>query len=256
MAKPAQGETLKERKEDIFWRHAKKGKGCWEWTSAKLPKGYGTFCLQVNGKSKIFYAHRTSYEIHHGPIPDGMHVLHRCDNPPCANPAHIYLGTQADNAKDMIERGLHHSQSDEKQKFYDAIRYDYIHTPLTVEQLAKKYDASKFTIRNTIHLEHKHDDGPEDEERYRQVLARKKVLFNDYRVDGITALRIRKLYDTGNFSNYDMADMFGIDYTHASRIKNGERPAQLKNLDSRFLEYVMENIEDHDWFPDLSWGLR
>jgi len=70
---------------------------CWEWNGRRRATGYGVF----DGKG----AHRFSYTVHVGPIPDGLHVLHRCDNPPCVNPDHLWLGTQADNMRDMREKG-------------------------------------------------------------------------------------------------------------------------------------------------------
>lgn len=56
-------------------------------------------------KNKAARAHRVAYELAHGPIPDGLNVLHRCDNPPCVNPAHLFLGTFQDNVDDMIAKG-------------------------------------------------------------------------------------------------------------------------------------------------------
>lgn len=80
--------------------------GCWEWIGAKSKRGYGT----VGGKSpdgvrKVFIAPRYFYRHFVGPIPDGLLVLHRCDNPPCVNPGHLFLGTHSDNMQDMIRKG-------------------------------------------------------------------------------------------------------------------------------------------------------
>lgn len=71
--------------------------GCWIWNGSINNKGYG----QLNGK----YAHRVSYELVKGPIPEGMYLLHSCDVPCCVNPAHLRPGTQKDNMRDAAERG-------------------------------------------------------------------------------------------------------------------------------------------------------
>lgn len=76
--------------------------GCWDWLGYKQPEGYGTFPHRGT-----HYAHRVSYQLHVGPIPDGLHVLHSCDNPPCSNPAHLFLGTVADNMHDRDRKGRH-----------------------------------------------------------------------------------------------------------------------------------------------------
>jgi hypothetical protein len=75
--------------------------GCWEWIGAKKPTGYGNFYLY----GKYHNAHRASYMLHIGDIPDGLLVLHKCDNPKCVSPHHLFLGTPKDNMDDMQKKG-------------------------------------------------------------------------------------------------------------------------------------------------------
>jgi hypothetical protein len=93
--------TLAER----FERRTVRGPGCWSWAGATR-NGYGV--LGRGGRAEgLVYAHRLSWELQHGPIPEGGCVLHRCDNPPCTNPDHLWLGTKADNNRDMAAKGRH-----------------------------------------------------------------------------------------------------------------------------------------------------
>lgn len=95
--------TLEER----FWRNVRKGRGCWEWTASKhKPNGYGI--IAAPGGHPMLKAHRVSWEIHHGPIPPGFHVLHKCDNKGCVRPDHLFLGTHDDNMQDMKRKGRAH----------------------------------------------------------------------------------------------------------------------------------------------------
>jgi len=89
--------------------------GCWLWEKAGNGR-YGDFQLsKINGKRLRMSAHRFSYELHYGPIPKGMSVLHKCDVTMCVNPDHLTLGTQDDNMKDMVKKGRHWSQTWRKQ---------------------------------------------------------------------------------------------------------------------------------------------
>jgi hypothetical protein len=80
--------------------------GCWEWLGAKYSNGYGAIRKDYSSLSRTG-AHRAAYEAHHGPIPVGLRVCHRCDNRLCINPDHLFLGTASDNTKDMVRKGRH-----------------------------------------------------------------------------------------------------------------------------------------------------
>ena len=87
---------------NAFWSKVDRSGECWIWTGDKMPRGYG----RVRRRDRTYVgAHRVAWEIVKGPIPAGLHVCHRCDNPPCVRPDHLFVGTASDNARDRDAKG-------------------------------------------------------------------------------------------------------------------------------------------------------
>lgn len=92
-----------------LWAKVRRSDGCWEWTGKRLPRGYGQ--IRINEPRVMVLTHRVSYELAFGPIPEGMNVCHRCDNPPCVRPDHLFLGTTQENATDRKLKGRGHRRT-------------------------------------------------------------------------------------------------------------------------------------------------
>jgi hypothetical protein len=96
-----------------FWSKVDKTPGqgphgeCWEWRGGKIPSGYGQMWLYRQNGRKAFSASRLMYKLATGEDPCPLLVLHTCDNPPCCNPEHLFLGTNQDNIDDMVAKGRH-----------------------------------------------------------------------------------------------------------------------------------------------------
>jgi len=107
---------LLRQKEYMFWRSislvSDLEEDCWLWHKSTTPNGYGKIHLGSNraGKQIMIYAHRFSYLLFNGSIPQNMLCLHKCDEPRCSNPLHLFIGNKADNSIDMMQKGRGNGQ--------------------------------------------------------------------------------------------------------------------------------------------------
>jgi HNH endonuclease len=126
-------------------RVEKNAEGCWGWKGAKAAAGYGHIRYQY----RIYQAHRLSFEFHNGPIPEGMDVCHRCDNPTCTKPDHLFIGTASDNMLDAYQKGrrpnikITPEQAKEIQSKFGTGLY-------TKVRLAKEYNVTTQAIRDAL----------------------------------------------------------------------------------------------------------
>jgi hypothetical protein len=145
---------------DRFWRYAaEQGLDCWLWTGARSKTGYGV--INSGGKGgQALKAHRVSWELHRGPIPDGMHVCHHCDTPLCVNPDHLFLGTMRDNMRDCAQKGRYDRMKRPKGERHGlsllteaavvAIRDEYTATKPSHRVLAERYGVDRSTITQIV----------------------------------------------------------------------------------------------------------
>lgn len=131
---------------------------CWEWRGVRYSNGYGIIIVKNH---KRVMTHRVAYELANGPIPDGMHVLHSCDNPPCCNPAHLRVGTAQENYQDARLRGRTNpprGTRSGKAKLTEAnvkeIRDIYSLGGIAMREIARQYGVSYSTIHGIICRSH------------------------------------------------------------------------------------------------------
>lgn len=158
--------TMEER----FWQYVQKTDGCWLWTGATRDFGYGVINMGGhNGKAER--AHRASWMIHNGPIPKGLFVCHHCDVPACVNPAHLFLGTSADNNHDMQRKGRYdrvkrpkgekHWKANLTEKIVLEIRTKYAESKTTFGELGRQYGIGHKAVWDIVHYKiWKHVAGP------------------------------------------------------------------------------------------------
>lgn len=142
-----------------FWEKVDKGDdgACWNWTAALNHGGYGVFGLFPRSAVK---ATHVSWNIHFGEIPNGLWVLHTCDNPSCVNPKHLFLGTAQDNMDDKVKKGRHAATVGERNKSHKLsyekvleIRQRYALGNTTYRELSNEFGVSEVQIGNIVRLE-------------------------------------------------------------------------------------------------------
>jgi transposase-like protein len=194
---------------------------CWEWTAARFDKGYGAFRLG----DKQLKAHRFGYEAQVGPIPEGQYVLHRCDNPPCQNPGHWFLGTHKDNAEDRETkgRGGRHYQGSFSEPKWAAGEVRAIRLAAqageTHVSIAARYGSNQGTISAIVRREtwrHTDLDIPASHGRPSRVKVTREMVEV-----------ICREYVPGLVRREDLAARFGVSRRTISMILEGWRPAHL-----------------------------
>lgn len=143
------GSSFTER----FWSRVEMSlmpNGCWLWRGQISQRGYGV--VRKSGKHQ--YAHRVSYELTNGVMPREMRVCHRCDNPPCCRPSHLFLGTQEENIHDMRRKGRNPHPLKLSESDILEIRHRYANreaVKISMQQLANEYGVVKGYISKIIH---------------------------------------------------------------------------------------------------------
>lgn len=133
--------------------------GCWLWTGITSLIGYGYFpaARSIHGCPELM-AHRIAWHLHRGPVPDGMKVLHHCDVRSCVNPTHLFLGTQADNVLDMMNKGRHRAvplfgvqnpMAKLTSEIVHLMRQEHA-AGITQHALAKKYGVAVMTVNRAV----------------------------------------------------------------------------------------------------------
>jgi hypothetical protein len=152
-------ESIKHRWEEYrkdnkpFWSKVNKTDGCWLWIGSKDSGGYGLLGTANENSKK---AHRVSWKIHNGPIPTGMCVLHKCDIRNCVNPEHLFLGTQADNMRDMAQKERRSGISIHGRKILSddevyLIKSAYKEGILNQSDIAREFGVTPGCINHIVH---------------------------------------------------------------------------------------------------------
>ncbi len=143
--------TITDQDIRSFWANVDRTESCWLWQASKNNKGYGRYCINA----QVIYAHRFSYLLHTGILSDTLEVLHRCDNPACVNPTHLWLGTHQENMRDSVQKqraalGEYNGMASMSNAQVTELRKDYATGNYLQRELAIKYSVSGATVSRIV----------------------------------------------------------------------------------------------------------
>lgn len=212
----------KESPEDRFWAKVKKTRKCWIWTGAKLPTGYGRLGIEY----KTVAAHRYSYELHIGTIPDGMFVCHSCDNPPCVRPEHLFLGNGLVNMRDASVKGRILKKTPKfvaMREHVEAIKPAKEKMPVASVWVKKLTPETVFTIRRLFATKNYTCKDLADmfsiTRAYVWQIIHYKVWNNKViKLTPEDVKEIRKLASDGKYNRFELAEMYGLTANYVWKI--------------------------------------
>lgn len=218
--------------EERFWSKTRPAEnGCIEWTAYRRADGYGV--LGVAGK-KTALAHRFAWELKNGPMPiaspgmttHGVCVLHRCDNPPCVNPDHLFLGTQADNIHDMVAKSRHGTiRLSDKQ--VAAIRG--LRGIVSGVAIAREYGITPGYVSSIQSGAHRADAPGQPVEPYSNNAPRRPLVGESHPNAKLTREQIIEIRSKrGTVSQASLAAAFGVTQTTIGAIQRGQSWAHVQ----------------------------
>lgn len=195
--------------------------GCWEWQRYRNAKGYGK--IAVNGKAES--THRIAHILYKGPIPTGLSVCHTCDNPPCCNPEHLFLGTTGDNSADAKQkgrtaalalRGSKHGRTQLTEDQVREIRHLRATTSLTLVEISRRFGVSLRTVSAIATGETwRHLLSTEEAERAKRQLLRLRPEFrgeahHKAKLTEDQVREIRQAYAAGSVTFKELGAKYGV----------------------------------------------
>jgi hypothetical protein len=211
--------TLRERFEKFVIRDGEDA--CWGWRGHTSPAGYPGLSNQDGPE----FAHRISYELHVGPIPEGMFVCHHCDNRVCTNPKHLFLGTPADNIADMVSKMRHSYGSKKPQTSLtedDVLRIRQLFAGgKHAKEIAEMYSTDVHNIHRIANGSRwKYAPGTITKGHRRSVRGGENQ--HSAKLNTAAVLEIRKLWATGKFTTVALGEMYGVNNSTIGRVVRRE----------------------------------